>query len=46
MPVQDIVALHATVLNLAIKCYKDRTDYVDKVLEVTETILNNMNMDQ
>ena len=45
MPVHDIVALHATILNLAIKCYKDRVDFVDKVLEVTETILNNMNMD-
>ena len=46
MPVQDIVALHATLLNMAIKCYKDRVDFVDKVLEITETILNNVNMDQ
>lgn len=46
MPVQDIVALHTTVLNLAVKCYADRIDYVDKVLEITETIFNNMNLDQ
>jgi hypothetical protein len=46
MPLQDIVTLHATILNLAIKCYSDRIDFVDKVLEVTENILSNMNMDQ
>lgn len=46
MPIQDIVALHAVVLNLAAKCYPDRIDYVDKVLEITENIFNNMNLDQ
>ena len=46
MAVQDIVALHTTVLNLAVKCYIDRLDYVDKVLEITETIFSNMNLDQ
>lgn len=46
MPVQDIVALHTTMLNLAVKCYSDRIDYVDKVLEITEAIFNNMNLDQ
>jgi len=45
MPVQDIVALHTTMLNLAVKCYPDRIDYVDKVLEITEAIFNNMNLD-
>ena len=46
MPVQDIVALHTTVLNLTVKCYIERLDYVDKVLEITETIFSNMNLDQ
>ena len=46
MPLQDIVALHTAVLNLAVKCYTTRVDYVDKVLEITESIFNNMNMDQ
>ncbi len=46
MAVHDIVALHTTALNLAVKCYPDRIDYVDKVLEITETIFNNMNLDQ
>lgn len=45
MPVQDIVALHTTVLNLAVKCYPDRLDYVDKIFEITETIFCNMNLD-
>lgn len=46
MPVQDIVALHSTVLNLAVKCYIDRLDYVDKIFEITEAIFFNMNLDQ
>lgn len=45
MPVQDIVALHSTVLNLAVKCYIDRLDYVDKIFEITEAIFCNMNLD-
>ena len=46
MAINDIVALHSTVLNLAVKCYTKRLDYVDKILEITESILNNMNLDQ
>jgi vacuolar protein sorting-associated protein 35 len=46
MEVQDIVALQSTVLHLALKCYADRVEYVDKVLEVTEQIFSNMNLDQ
>lgn len=45
MPVQDIVALHTTVLNLAVKCYMDRLDYVDKIFEITEAIFCNINLD-
>jgi hypothetical protein len=46
MQIHDIVALHTTLLNLAVKCYIDRIDYVDKVLEITETIFNSLNLDQ
>jgi hypothetical protein len=46
MLVQDIVALHTTVLNLAVKCYFDRLDYMDKIFEITEAIFSNMNLDQ
>jgi vacuolar protein sorting-associated protein 35 len=45
MPVQDIVAIYTGLINLAIKSYENNTSYVDKVLESTELILNNMNLD-
>jgi vacuolar protein sorting-associated protein 35 len=45
MPVQDIVGLHTTVLNLAVKCYPDQLEYVDKIFEITEAIFSNMNLD-
>ena len=32
MPLEDIVALYASLVNLALKCYADRIDYVDKAL--------------
>ena len=32
MPLEDIVALYASLVNLALKCYPDRIDYVDKAL--------------
>jgi len=46
MPPEDIVSLQVALVNLALKCYKDRTDYVDKVLETTEDIFNGLNLDQ
>jgi hypothetical protein len=46
MPVQDIVAIYTGLINLSIKAYENNTAYVDKVLESTEIILNNMNLDQ
>ncbi|KAK2143062.1 hypothetical protein LSH36_881g01009 [Paralvinella palmiformis] len=45
MPPEDIVSLQVALVNLALKCYKDRTDYVDKVLETTEDIFNGLNLD-
>ncbi len=46
MPPEDIVALQVALVNLALKCYPDKIDYVDKVLETTEEIFNRLNLDQ
>jgi vacuolar protein sorting-associated protein 35 len=43
---EDIVSLQVALINLALKCYPDKVDYVDKVLETTEEIFNRMNLDQ
>lgn len=45
MPAEDIVSLQVALINLALKCYPDKVDYVDKVLETTEEIFNRMNLD-
>lgn len=45
MPPEDIVALQVALINLALKCYPDRIDYVDKVLETTEEIFHRLNLD-
>lgn len=44
MPTEDIVALQVSLINLALKCYPDRVDYVDKVLEYTEEIFSKLNL--
>ena len=46
MPTEDIVALQVSLINLALKCYPDRVDYVDKVLEYTEEIFSKLNLAQ
>ena len=46
MPTEDIVALQVSLVNLALKCYPDRVDYVDKVLEYTEEIFSKLNLAQ
>ena len=46
MPPEDIVSLQVALINLALKCYPDKVDYVDKVLETTEEIFNRLNLDQ
>lgn len=45
MPPEDIVSLQVALINLALKCYPDKVDYVDKVLETTEEIFNRLNLD-
>uniref|UniRef100_A0A8C9Z4M6 VPS35 retromer complex component n=1 Tax=Sander lucioperca TaxID=283035 RepID=A0A8C9Z4M6_SANLU len=45
MPSEDVVSLQVSLINLAIKCYPDRVDYVDKVLESTVEIFNKLNLE-
>lgn len=44
MPLEDTVSLQVALVNLAQKVYPDKIDYVDKVLETTTQILENLNM--
>ena len=46
MPPEDIVSLQVSLINLALKCYPDRVDYVDKVLEYTNDIFSKLNLSQ
>ena len=46
MPPEDIVSLQVALVNLALNCYPDRYDFVDKVLETTEEIFHRLNLDQ
>lgn len=46
MPSEDVVSLQVSLINLAMKCYPDRVDYVDKVLEGTVEIFNKLNLEQ
>lgn len=45
MPCEHAVSMHAALTNLAMKCYVDRTDYVDKVLQATVEVLGRRNVD-
>jgi len=46
MPPEDIVCLQVALINLALHCYPDKIEYVDRVLENTEEIFNRLNLDQ
>ena len=37
MPLDDVVALYTSLVNLALKCYPAQIDYVDKALELSYT---------
>ncbi len=39
MPLDDVTALYTSLVNLALKCYSDRIDYVDKALECTLNVI-------
>merc|ERR1712029_820613 len=41
IPPEDIVSLQVSLINLAHKCYPDRVDYVDTVLDVTKKLFDN-----
>lgn len=45
MPCEHAVSMQAALINLAMKCYIDRTDYVDKVLEATVEMLGQRSID-
>lgn len=38
MPTEDKVSLQVALMNLALKCYSDQIDFVDKVLQTTMDI--------
>merc|ERR1712223_436873 len=44
MPPEDIVSLQVSLINLAHKCYSERLDYVDTVLDVTKQLFDNVNI--
>lgn len=44
MPAEDVASLQVSLLNLALKCYPDRLDYVDKVLLSTVQILQRIGL--
>lgn len=46
MPPEDTVALQVSLVNLALKCYPDRVDYVDKVLQTTAEIFTKIGMER
>lgn len=46
MPPEDTVSLQVSLVNLALKCYPDRVDYVDKVLQTTAEIFTKIGMER
>ena len=38
MPLDDVVALYTSLVNLALKCYPAEISYVDKALECTADV--------
>lgn len=46
MPPEDVVALQVSLINLANKCYPERTDFVDDVLGKTAEIFTQFSLDK
>lgn len=46
MPAEDVVSLQVSLINLALKCYPDRVDYVDKVLQSTCEIFTKLEIER
>ncbi|XP_071784980.1 vacuolar protein sorting-associated protein 35-like [Asterias amurensis] len=45
MPTEDVVELQVSLINLALKCYEDRVDYIDKVLNTTVEIFKKLGIE-
>lgn len=45
MPVEDVISLQVSLVNLALKCYRDKLAYVDKVLDFTAQVLHRLNVE-
>ncbi|KAG8237090.1 hypothetical protein J437_LFUL017368 [Ladona fulva] len=43
MAVEDVVSLQVSLVNLALKCYAEKVEYVDKVLHSTLSIFERLN---
>ncbi len=46
MLAEDVVALQTALVNLALKCYADRTDYADTVFETTRNVFEKLCLDR
>jgi vacuolar protein sorting-associated protein 35 len=46
MPGEDIISLQVSLINLALKCYRDKLEYVDRILESTTQILQRLNIEK
>lgn len=46
LPPEDMIALHVGLVNLALKCYPNRVDYIDKVMLSSVEVLQNLGMDR
>merc|ERR1719210_2638835 len=45
MPPEDIVSLQVSLINMAHKCYPEKREYVDTVLDVTKNLFDNVNIE-
>ena len=45
MPPEDVVSLQVSLINLALQCYPDKMDYVDKVLDTTDEIFGKLGIE-
>ena len=43
MALDDVIALYTSLVNLALKCYSEHIDYVDKALESTFNVITKRN---
>jgi len=46
MNLEDVVSMQTALVNLAFKCYPDRVDYMDRVLEATVEVFQKRNIEK